>query len=265
MSKDKFNRSNVKSSILKKVIIRIDFIGLTDIVGCVNILKPIMQGKFNKFMPIDNNNYNVELPGINHTKELNVNYEKKTFYQFSDSQIGKSNANFMIGTDFAYIEVNCDKDYEGCDDYIKLMAASIYQILQFDAFISVRRLGLRKIDVEVFKNECEMDSSLEDPIWNNYKRSQAYLPLKKSYSDILLQKDVNTVFHIQRAIQGINDNQYQYTFDIDSYKSGDLICKDDFSSVQRIEKTISGQMNEPVFNYFIDTFTERYIDDFYNA
>ena len=46
MAKNKFKRSNVKTSILKRVIIRMDFIGLKDITGCVNRLKPIMDGNF---------------------------------------------------------------------------------------------------------------------------------------------------------------------------------------------------------------------------
>ncbi len=267
MAKEKFKRSNVKSSILKKVVIRIDFMGLTDIVGCVNSLKKVMHGKFNTFMPISNNNYNVELPGVNNKKGVNVNLEERTFYRFSDSQIGTSKANYVLGTDFATIEVNCDSHYEGCDEYIKLMAKSIDCILKFDTFISIQRIGLRKFDVAEFYSEKEMEEAIECSIWNNYKRNSAYLPLKKTYLDLLYQKDVNTVFRIQRIIQRlVNDDhqKYQYSFDIDSYKNGSLLSKDDFASEKSIENMISKKMNEPVFNYFIDTFTEQYIDDFYN-
>lgn len=267
MAKEKFKRSNVKSSILKKVIIRIDFMGLTDIVGCVDSLKKVMHGKFNIFKPISNKNYNVELPGVNNKKGVNVNLEERTFYQFSDSQIGTSKANFVLGTDFAIIDVSCDSHYEGCDEYIKLMAESIDCILKFDTFISIQRIGLRKFDVAEFESEEEMEKAIECSIWNNYKRDSAYVPLKKTYLDLLYQKDVSTVFRIQRIIQMIvNDDQkkYQYSFDIDSYKNESLINKDDFASEKSIKNMISKQMNEPVFNYFIDTFTEQYIDNFYN-
>lgn len=268
MAKDKFKRANVKSTILKNVIIRMDFIGLTDIVGCVNSLKKVMHGKFNKFSPINKDNYNIELPRENGMGIPNVNLEKRTFFQFSDSQIGTSRADFMLGADFAAMKVECDSRYEGCDEYIKLMADAIDCVLKFDTFISVQRLGLRKVDVAFFDSEEDMKCSLENPIWNNYKRSQAYLPLKKTYSDLLYQKDVKTVFHIQRTIQEVESDvlkKYQYRFDIDAYKNGNLIVKDDFSTVKRIEKMISEQLNEPVFNYFIDTFTEHYIDKFYNG
>ena len=56
----------------------------------------------------------------------------------------------------------------------------------------------------------------------------------------------------------------RFWFDIDSYKDENLISKDDFASEKSIKNMISKQMNEPVFNYFIDTFTEQYIDNFYN-
>lgn len=268
MSKDKFKRSNVNSTILKKVVIRMDFIGLTDIIGCVDKLKNVMNGKFTKFRPIKNNNYNVELNTLSNSEQpLNVNLERKTLYLFTESIIGPSKANFMLGPDFAYIEINCSEDYEGCDRYIKLMAEAIDAILKFDTFISVKRLGLRKVDLEKFDNVAEMNRSLETPIWENYKLGDAFFPLKKVYSDLLYQKNVNTVFRIQRIVQEVLENEQkkiQYTFDIDSYKDGNLLVLDDFSTVSRIENTLLEQMNEPVFKYFIATFKEQYIDKFYH-
>lgn len=268
MSKEKYNRSNVKSTILKRVVIRVDFIGLTDIEGCVSSLKTIMKDKFRRFTPISNKNYNVELPDQFSQHQIpNVNFERKTFYRFSEILKGSDNANFMLGTDFAYIEVNCGSDYAGCDNYIRLMAESIFCILHFDPFISIKRLGLKKIDIAEFDNIQEMDNSVENRIWNNYKTNDAYMPLKKSYSDLLLQQDVRTVFNIQRQVQAVDRGgtpKLVYILDVDSYKNGNLINMDDFASEANIEKAISEQMNIPLFNYFIATFTEQYIDQFYH-
>lgn len=268
MSKEKYNRSNVKSTILKRVVIRVDFIGLTDIEGCVSSLKTIMNEKFRRLTPISNKNYNVELPDQFSQHQIpNVNFERNTFYRFSESLMGSDNANFMLGTDFAYIEVNCGSDYAGCDKYIRLMAESIFCILNFDPFISIKRIGLKKTDWAEFDNIQDMDSSVEIPIWNNYKSSDAYMPLKKSYSDLLLQQNVRTVFNIQRQVQAVDrggTSKLVYILDVDSYKNGNLINNDDFASEDNIEKAISEQMNMPLFNYFIETFTERYIDQFYH-
>ena len=268
MSKEKYNRLNVKSTILKRVVIRVDFIGLTDIEGCVSSLKKIMNEKFQRLTPISNKNYNVELPDQFSQHQIpNVNFERTTFYRFSESLMGSDNANFMLGTDFAYLEVNCGSDYAGCDKYIRLMAESINCILHFDPFISIKRLGLKKIDVAEFDNIQDMDNAVETPIWNNYKQGDAFIPLKKSYSDLLLQQDVRTVFNIQRQVQAVengNRARWVYVFDVDSFKNGSLINPDDFASVANIEKVISEQMNMPLFNYFIETFTEQYIDQFYH-
>lgn len=269
MSKDKFKRTNVKSTILKKVIIRIDFVGLTDIMSCVTSLKrDVMKGKFKKFREIKNKNYNVELNSPNSSQPFNVNMEKKIMFQFSECVIGPSNANFMLGPEFAYLEIECSEDYEGCNEYIKLMASAIDCILNFDSFISVKRLGLRKIDVALFDDVKMMNQSIEIPIWENYKLAPAYFPLKKSYSDLLFQKDVNTIFNIQRFIQEIDVNEerkIQYVLDIDCYKNVNLIVASDFSTTNSIEKIISVQMNEPIFKYFIETFTEQYINKFYHG
>lgn len=268
MSKDKFKRTNVKSSILKKVIIRIDFVGLTDILGCVDSLKVVMKGKFKNFRPIKNNNYNVELNSPNSSKPVNVNMEKTMMFQFSECAIGPSNANFMLGSEFAYLEIECSDGYEGCNEYIKLMASAIDCILKFDSFISVKRLGLRKIDVAMFKDVKKMNQSIETPIWENYKLANAFFPLKKSYSDLLYQKDVNSIFNIQRFVQEIDMNgerKFQFVLDIDCYKNSSLIGASDFSTVNCIENMISNQMNEPVFKYFINTFTEQYISEFYHG
>lgn len=268
MAKNKFSRSNVKSSILKKVIIRVDFIGLTDLVGCVNGLKTIMGGKFKKLRPINNNNYNVELNSQQSGLPVNVNLEKKTLYQFTDCTIGPSKANFMLGPDFAYLEINTLDEYEGSNDYIRLMANAIDSIRKFDSFISIRRLGLRKVDIAKFNNVDALNQSVEKSIWGTYIKGSAYVPFKKAYSDLIFQKNVNTVFNIQRIVQEVEEDgskKIQYVFDIDSFKNGSLIKSDDFSTVERIEKMVSEQMNEPIFNYFVDTFTEQYIDNFYHG
>lgn len=268
MAKNIFSRSNVKSSILKKIIIRVDFIGLTDLLGCVNRLKAIMDGKFTKFSPINNNNYNVNLNSPLNNNLVNVNLEKKTLYQFTDCKIGPSNANFMLGPNFAYIEINSSDNYEGCNEYIWLMANVIDSIRKFDSFISIQRLGLRKVDIARFKDDKELSKSVEKSIWETYKNSSACFPLKKVYSDLIFQRNVQTVFNIQRIVQEIEvdgSKEFQFVFDIDSYKNDNLINSDDLSTVERIEDMISKQMNEPIFNYFIDTFTEQYIDNFYHG
>ena len=227
-----------------------------------------MNEKFQRLTPISNKNYNVELPDQFSQHQIrNVNFERRTFYRFSESPMGSDNANFMLGTDFAYLEVNCGSDYAGCDKYIRLMAESINCILHFDPFISIKRLGLKKIDVAEFDNIQDMDNAVETPIWNNYKQGDAFIPLKKSYSDLLLQQDVRTVFNIQRQVKAVEKEdgvRWVYVFDVDSFKNGSLINSDDFASVANIEKVISEQMNMPLFNYFIETFTEQYIDQFYH-
>ena len=243
MSKEKYNRVNVKSTILKHVVIRLDFIGLTDIEGCVSSLKKIMVERFLRFTPISNENYNVRLPDQFSQNQIpNVNFERKIFYRFSGNLMGADDANFMLGTDFAYLEVKCGSDYAGCDRYIRLMAESIFCILHFDPFISIKRLGLKKIDVAEFDNIQDMDNAVETPIWNNYKKGDAFMPLKKSYSDLLLQQNVRTVFNIQRQVKTVEKEdgvRWVYVFDVDSYKNGSLINSDDFASVDNIEKAIS--------------------------
>ena len=44
---------------------------------------------------------------------------------------------------------------------------------------------------------------------------------------------------------------------------GVLLLKDDFVNAQKIKKVLSEEMNEPLFNYFIQTFKEQYIESFY--
>ena len=85
---------------------------------------------------------------------------------------------------------------------------------------------------------------------------------------MLYQKDVKTIFNLKRIVQKNefeNTKKYQYTFDIDSYKNGDLLNSDVFSSTRNIRDMILKQMNEPIFYYFIETFTEQFIDNFYNG
>lgn len=267
MGKEKFKRTNVKSTILKKIIIRFDFMGLTDVTGCANSLKELMDGRFNEFSPVSNNNYNIDLnKEYNQNHGFNVDLEKKTFYRFSKNEMGKSNAFFLLGDTFASIEIACDEDYEGCDVYINTIAEAVDRILKFDKFISVKRMGLRKIDKAVFNCVEQMEQAIEIPIWSNFAPNKHFLSIKKAYSDLIYQRDVNTIFNIKRIAQAVgteDDSSFHFYLDIDSYKDGVLLLKDDFVNAQKIKKVLSEEMNEPLFNYFIQTFKEQYIESFY--
>lgn len=269
MGKEKFKRTNVKSTILKKIIIRFDFMGLTDVTGCANSLKELMDGRFNEFSPVSNNNYNIDLnKEYNQNHGFNVDLEKKTFYRFSKNEMGKSNAFFLLGDTFASIEITCDEDYEGCDVYINTIAEAVDRILKFDKFISVKRMGLRKIDKAVFNRVEQMEQAIEIPIWSNFAPNKQFLSIKKAYSDLIYQRDVNTIFNIKRIAQAVgteDDSSFHFYLDIDSYKDGVLLLKDDFVNAQKIKKVLSEEMNEPLFNYFIQTFKEKYIESFYEG
>ena len=175
---------------------------------------------------------------------------------------------FFHGKDWEILKLRLEKG-KNPDFWIKKIERNRNRDYENDKkllFLGYTVLHFWGQDISKHTDECLQ--AIEEAIWDNYKLNRACFPVKKTYSDLLYQKDVKTIFNLKRIVQKNefeNTKKYQYTFDIDSYKNGDLLNSDVFSSTRNIRDMILKQMNEPIFYYFIETFTEQFIDNFYNG
>ena len=185
MAKTKFTRENVSSSILKKVIIRVDyqgFSGVDDTDKFITNLKTVWGEYFQKYVITQNRNFN-----INFGKEGMTNFDTEIIriHRFSDCRIGTSQALMDITGKFASIDVTCISPYEGSDGYLDCMARYIKLLKDYDPFVELTRIGIRKFDYIFKPTASELDNILETNVWRIYQDIPHLIPEKKEYKDYI--------------------------------------------------------------------------------
>lgn len=131
MSKDKYTRQNVKSDIMEKVIIRIDYEGVSNIDNLIIKLKQNWGTFFKSYNKVTNNNFNINVTDNaleNRTIKI-PDPEKQIIHRFSGCKIGKGETYMDINERFAYIDIVAGKDYIGTQRFTDIMSAYIFELL----------------------------------------------------------------------------------------------------------------------------------------
>ena len=263
MAKTKFTRQNLQSNILKKILFRVDFTGSTGGQETERFIVNIKENwahYFRKYNKITNKNFKID---IGKNGQVSHEQQLQTIHQFSVCQIGESEATMDISDDYATLLINVRENYEGSDNYLRCFSDFIYRILASDQFIDLKRIGIRKYDHIFIPVNGNIDDILEESLWTNY--SDMGTCLKKEYKDYILQN--RTTMNVFRTVERVNkDNvdQIRLIFDVDAYMNSEHLQRSELRSVDAIYNIMQSELNVHLFNLFIRTFKEDYIDQFYH-
>lgn len=270
MAKSKFTRQNVKSDIMEKVLIRIDYEGVSDINNLIINVKKKWSEYFSGYIKVTKNNYNINVTDLTlQNKTIDISDpEKQIIHRFTECKVGNPNTYMDINERFAYIDVIAGKNYVGTQQYTNIMSEFIVELLKYDSFISLTRVAIRKIDRIEKPLEEDPDMIVETPIFGIYKKENRS-PIKKRYSDFMKLNDVDSIVNIVRDISFLKKNNgevvQQIILDMDIYKQGQKqICINQSSRISDIKNVLEKKLNDPLFQLYIETFKESFIDKFYN-
>lgn len=268
MAKSKFTRENVKSPILKKVLIRIDYDGASSIDSLIIKLKNTWNHYFQNYQKVTKNNFNINVTdNALQSKTISIpDPELKIIHRFTSCKIGESSTYMDISDNFAYIDIVVGENYVGTEKYINIMSEFIKSLLASDSFIVLSRVAIRKLDVIKKTANEDPDTILEVPISSTYNDNNR-IQLKKQYKDTILLKDVDSVVNIVRDLTYEKDKNdkimRRIILDMDIYKQApQKIAIDQQTPITRIKDILNKQLNEPLFGLFVETFKETYINDF---
>ena len=251
---------------MKKVFIRVDyqgFSGVDDTDKFITNLKTNWGDYFQKYAILQNRNYN-----LNFGKEGMTTFDTEIIrvHRFSDCRIGTSQALMDITGKFASIDVTCISPYEGSDGYLDCMARYIKLLKDYDPFVELTRIGIRKFDYIFKSSALELDSILETDIWSLYQESPQIVPEKKEYKDYMRLNN-GTQINLARIIEKVkinNTEQYRLTFDADAYRQNERLDNNSMRNINA-NKRLLREINYPLFDFFIKTFKEEFINTFYNG
>lgn len=256
-----YTRENICSSMLKTVIMRIDFEGLTDLPSFISRIKSKdkMQEAFKKMAMLPKQNMKVSF----RPKSLNegllpiTESQKSTLYRFYKCTFGgSSEATLDIEFDSITLAVNCQENYQGSKDYSDFMGWIINELCAYDPYIVMKRLGVRKIDVQVLSEGEDINSYFNE----NYVVAQSWKnspPKTQSVLTELLEQD-NILFNVVQHIDRTSDNRIRLIYDIDAF-----LNKDEIESVRKsreIEDILYHDIQDRMFNLFINVVNNKYLE-----
>lgn len=268
MGKDKYTRDNIKSDIMQRVIVRVDYEGVSKLEDLVVSLKPKWSGYFKSFNKITKNNFNINVTDTAlQSKTISIpDPEKQIIYRFSNCRIGKPETYMDIAESFAYIDIVAGSDYCGTQKFTEIISSYICSLLNHDQFVSLKRVAIRKIDIIKKDKDFNPDDIYEMGIWNNYQNGE-HISIKKRYSDVMYLRDVSSYVNIIRDVSYLqsetNTVQKQIVLDMDIYKVDQAIDIQRSSSQDDIQEVFNKKLNDPLFGLFVETFRESYIDKFH--
>jgi adenylate kinase len=256
-----YTRDNILSPMLKTVIIRADYDGLTDLRSFVNRIKSNeeMQKSFGKMVMIPKQNMSVSFkPKDIVDGQLPITENQKSIvYRFYDCKIGNySKATLDVEPGSITLAVDCQHNYSGSKEYSYFMGVIIEELRAYDQYVKIKRLGVRKIDVQVLLPTETIDKYFNDRYvvaksWESSPRKT------KSILTDLLEID-NIFFNVVQYIDQTNDERVRLIYDVDAFLGGEFL-----SSTLTSGKTadmLYHDMQDQMFKLFINVASNKYLE-----
>lgn len=257
----KYTRDNILSPMLKTVIMRMDFVGLTDILSFVSRVKSNerMQHAFEKMtmLPKQNMKECFKPKDIEDGQLPVTESQKSVIYRFYDCKIGRSSkVTLDIEPESITLAVDCQENYSGSIEYSSFMGWIIDELRSFDPYVIIKRLGVRKIDVQILSEDENIASYFNEKYivaqsWNNMPKKT-----KSILTDLFEIESIH--FNVVQYIDRIKDNRTRLIYDIDAFLSGDELMS--ILQSGSVTDILYHKMQDRMFDLFISVASEKYLD-----
>lgn len=256
------------SSILKKVIIRIDYSGIINIDDWMRQLLNLgLNQSFSSFIDKNNNSITLNLNNPEEiAKALSVpvsEIRKEPVKTFLNGTFGerKDKVAMEITSNFTTFVVDCN-EYTTIDDYLDYINNYITELKKNQTYTKIHRIGIRKI------------AAIETSEYNQYKeffeedqfKSVSYLPgnqiIVSENTDRFINQDKGLKANLTRRIRSLRrvDGKYvfQFLLDIDGYVDEE-IARDKDNIINEF-KEYTSKINNYLFFLFVQVATLDYFN-----
>lgn len=262
MSKARFTRENFHSSLLKNIIIRVDYSEVSNLDGAVGNLNGMLNADYfgNKHIQQANKvNMTLNKENIDEGMIPVSLSPMQKIHSYTNCKLpSNQKVQLDISSTFSCISIQCDENYRGLDDYITLMSKVVSKIQEYDSFVQIGRVGIRKVDgddFETLEQVKEVFSRIEEStdIQDNFKSCQR----NKTY--LLLNEEDNMQVNLTQSIIMIGSG-VRIVLDMDGYWNevpGEL--KHGVSN-EEVLKNILCRINENLFGLFKEYVSEAFLE-----
>lgn len=268
MSKDKYLRANVHSNILAKVIFRIDLAGLTDLKGYINKVKglELIRNAFGRILPIKSRSISFMIDA-QHSENSKYTQEPEIDegFRFLDCTIEDgSKAVLDIVHDSIVISIDCSGAYSGSQRYTELIVILLKEMFNYDNFVSIRRLGIRKIDKKVFESDEELFDVFERNLNLFCGFENNRIVKTRKYYDLLELEGIR--YNYMQQFNRYRDNdRVSVTIDLDAYVADDFVDMKRLREEEFLEELLNVTIQNQMFKIFKSCVTEKYLETCYDG
>lgn len=219
MEKANYTRENFRSSLLKQIVVRIDYSEISNFEGLIQAMAPFLKEHFGNRGKYTTNNINVRIDEkalAGDSLPLSI-LPPNDVYRFSSCLLEPiQNVILDVANTFSCLIIDCNEAYDKVDMYLELVSEVMSRIFDFDAYASIVRVGIRKIDSKIFD---DMDAAKE--IFENVSESQIDIPNMSAFqyrvSSFIVNHATGLQVNLSRTYTNTDDQQFQVDLDIDGY------------------------------------------------
>ncbi len=222
MAQIRFYAGDRSVSLLKQIIIRLDFESLTDLNSVIKCLKrqEFLSNSLKGYRIIKSNRISLQMPpSVVEDKFLPIErYDVSDMHRFFDSTIRPlQDVTLDVTETYVCLTINTNDDYASIEPYIELISDVANLIKNEDPYVHFCRIAIRKIDGEDFNNL--------DEGFNVFKSSQFRLEHKFEHFAKMSHKAVLTdyfiadsiKFNMSNSIEIFRNGKCRICLDMDSY------------------------------------------------
>lgn len=265
MSKERFTRTNVHDTKMKKIILRLDYAGVMN----TNDLVKAFDSKFPKYFKVRNLILNREvnvtlhksdLEEVGKTLSLPTNIIEKSpvtrYIDFRQKEVA-CNVVLDIGQYYMCMVITCHDNYDGLDNYIEVFKGAVSVFKSKIDYFQPKRLGLRKFREEANSAIEEVKKPFESficPI-NPYGINN-FTTLNSEYIDSIMSEDKKLKFNIHSRIKLSKDEDkrdiYVSLLDLDAYCDNEELLSGDINALLT-------EANQKEFDIYKSCMKETYL------
>lgn len=190
-------------------------------------------------------------------------HETGNLHRFFDCKIEPMQKSFMdISSTFICLTIGCDESYDTIDPYINSIVNIVTTLQEYDSYVQIERLAIRKIDgkdypsLEDAYKTFEIMADLEKDFIDNIA------PLKKSYTDSFILKDANIKVNFTRGLEHFekpDGTVVRCVLDMDGYIDSSLINFEEIKDKDTIMSFLKKNINDELFKLFKASVTEDFL------
>lgn len=233
MDKSIFERNKIHDTNMKVVIVRLDFAGVNDVNELIKFFEK--NGKvFWKKNVMENREINISFREIDFesiSESLSIPVEaikSERFVRYEGLDNCQCDVTFDISQFYLCLTIKCQGNYDGLTNYVAPFKGAIKIFCEKVPYFEPKRLGIRKVRVEVKDNIQNISDSFEPFVFKTpFFCISSPLIRKSEYLDVIEEVDKSLRFNIRREIGLVIDKdsnkKYSTTLDIDAYYHEDIL------------------------------------------